>query len=87
MVTITKSALEGQWQQSLNQLREMEIKGNTIETYYFITTKQKHSYIYITMKLFQNQLSFVIENILIFKGVTCVCTKQENLLFSSLYLK
>ena len=38
--------LEGQWQQSLNQLREMEIKCNTVETYHFITTKQKPSYIY-----------------------------------------
>ena len=39
------------------------------------------------MKLFQNQLSFVIENILrpciLFKGVTCVCTKaKKSLIFS-----
>ena len=80
--------LEGQWQQSLNQLSEMELKCNTIETYYIITTKQKHSYIYITMKLFQNQLSFFIENILrpcvLFKRVTCECTKAKNLSFSAL---
>ena len=38
------------------------------------------------MKLFQNQLLFVIENILrpcvLFKGATCVCTKaKKSLIF------
>ena len=66
--------LEGQWQQSLNQLRDMEIKCNTVETYYFITTNKNVP------------KSVVIANILgsriLFKGATCVCTKaKKSLIF------